>query len=168
MAGRRSAPQGLGAATLSASTANAPSGHAASFRGWIDSQLLPSAPDPADVAASRRTFAPEQRLVAAVIARAVADLAVVAGPDAKAAATARDWIFGEDSGGAGWSFVGACDYVGLDPDVVRRLAAEPAALPVRRDRVDSRWKVAGSARRRRRLRLTLDGRLADTPTGRAA
>ena len=142
MAGRRSAPQGLGAGTLSAAPAAAPSGHAAAFRGWIDSQLSPAAPDPADVAASRRSFTPEQRLVAAVIVRAIADLAVVAGPDVKAATSARDWIFGEDSGGAGWAFVGACDYVGLDPDMVRRLAAEPARLPVRRARVDSSWTVA--------------------------
>jgi hypothetical protein len=92
-------------------------------------------PDPADVEAARRSYAAEQRLVASVIGRVISDLGITTGPDARAATTARDWIFGEDLGGDGWSFVAACEFVGLDPASVRQLAADAAGRRVRREHV---------------------------------
>jgi hypothetical protein len=94
-------------------------------------------PDPGDEAAARRSFTAEQRLVAGVIGRAITDLSISTGPDAKAAATAATWIWGDDCGGEGFSFVAACEHVGLDPDAVRRLAAEADGrrIVVRREHV---------------------------------
>ncbi len=93
-----------------------------------------AAPDPEDVAAARRRFSPEQKLLAGILARALADLTITSGPDVKAAATARDWLFGKPLPGQGWSFANVCDALGLNPDVVRRLAAETAARRARRSR----------------------------------
>lgn len=93
-----------------------------------------AAPDPEDVAAARRRFSPEQKLLAGILARALADLTITSGPDVKAAATARDWLFGKPLPGQGWSFADVCDALGLNPDVVRRLAAETAAPRARRGR----------------------------------
>lgn len=94
-------------------------------------------PDPADVASSRRSLSSEQRLVAGVIGRAISDLSITTGPEARDAATAQDWIFGEDLGGDGWSFVAACEFVGLDAETVRRLATDADGLRVRRPHVYS-------------------------------
>ena len=74
--------------------------------------------DPPDLAASGRSYGPEQRLVAAVPMCALVDLAVTTGPDTKTASTAFAWIFGVDLGGSGWSFAAACELVGLDPEAV--------------------------------------------------
>lgn len=94
-------------------------------------------PDPNDVSASRRSYSPAQRLIAGVIGRAISDLSITTGPEARDAATARSWIFGEDLGGEGFSFVAACEFVGLDAETVRRLAADADGLRVRRPHVYS-------------------------------
>lgn len=110
---------------------------AAEGESGADRLAFEDVPDPDDVAAARRSLSPEQRLVAGVLGRAISDLSITGGPDARAAATAPDWIWGEDLGGAGWSFVAACEFVGLDPATVRRLAAEADGLRVRREHVYS-------------------------------
>jgi len=92
-------------------------------------------PDPDDVAAARRSYGPEQRLLAGVLARALADLSIEGGPHAKAASTAAAWIWGSPLPGSGWSFEAVCDGPNLDPDVVRQLAARTPSPRTRREHV---------------------------------
>lgn len=105
-------------------------------------------PDPRDV---HRPFAGAQLLLVGVLTRAVADLDVTTGKDAEAvAAAAAAWIWGDDLGGPGWSFVEVCDELRVHPDFVRRLAAEVGGQHAQRPYV-----FAGDLVRRRKRRPTI-------------